>query len=83
MSSLYELVEVIVFSIASDKEKVQIETEESEDFLLFKITASKADTGKLIGKKGRVAESLRVLIKAAGVKQGKRVSINVMKDPLE
>ncbi len=83
MSSLSKLVESIVFSIVDDTENVLIEEEEAGGGILFRITVSKEDTGKLIGKKGRVAEALRTVTKAAGAKQGVRVLVNVMKEPLE
>lgn len=81
--SVKELVVGIVFSIVDDTDSVDILEEKLEEGYLFTITVGKDDVGKLIGKEGRVASSLRTVIKAAGAKQGQRVFINVNNKPLE
>jgi uncharacterized protein len=82
MLSLRELVEAIVGSIVDNTGSVEILEEETDSGLLFTITVGKDDVGKLIGKEGRVASSLRTVVKAAGAKQGQRVLVNVNNKPL-
>lgn len=77
-----ELVEKVVFSIVDEVERVEITEEVSEQGILFGITVSKEDVGKLIGKGGRVASALRTVAKASGAKHGVRVLINVNNKPL-
>jgi predicted RNA-binding protein YlqC (UPF0109 family) len=83
MSSVKSLIETVVCSIVDDTGNVQIEEEDTGSGILYKITVSKGDVGKLIGKGGRVASALRTVSKAAGAKQGVRVLVNVMNKPLE
>ena len=79
---LKDFVTALVCSIVDDTEHILIEEVESEDGLLYRVTVSKDDVGKLIGKGGRIASAIRTVLKAAGAKKGTRVSINVMNTPL-
>ena len=74
---LLELVKTIVSSIVDEPDKAKIEQSETEKGLLIEVKVAKDDVGKIIGKKGRVASSLRTIAKASGAKQSKRVMINV------
>ncbi len=82
MSEVKELVETVVCSIVDEVDRVQITEEITEQGVLYEITVSKDDVGKLIGRGGRVASALRTVAKASGAKHGVRVLINVMKKPL-
>ena len=78
-----DLVLTMVNSIVDETGKVKITEEISDQGILFEISVSKEDVGKLIGKGGRVASALRTIAKASGAKNGVRVLINVMNKPLE
>lgn len=82
MPEIKELIEIIVGSIVDNVDNVKIYEEITDDGILYEITVSKEDVGKLIGKKGRVASALRTIAKASGAKNGVRVIINVMNKPL-
>jgi len=79
---LKDFVKELVCSIVDDIDHLLIEEVEAEDGVLYRVTASKDDVGKLIGKGGRIASAIRTVLKAAGAKRGIRVSINVMNTPL-
>ena len=83
MKEIRDLVETMVRSIVDDSKNIQITEEASEESILYEITVSRDDVGKLIGKGGRVASALRTISKASGAKHGTRVQINVMNKPLE
>lgn len=83
MSEVKNLIKTVVCSIVDNTEGILIEEEDIGTGVLFIITVSAGDVGKLIGTKGRVAEALRIVAKAAGAKIGKRVLVNVMNTPLE
>lgn len=83
MSEIKELIETMVLSIIDEEERFQITEEKTDSGFLYEITVSKDDVGKLIGRGGRVASSLRTVAKACGAKHGIRVFINVMKKPLQ
>lgn len=81
MSEVSVLVEQIVSSIVDEVEKIEIVEVEQPNGLLYEITVSKEDIGKLIGKEGRVASALRTIVKASGAKHGVKVLVNVMNTP--
>ena len=83
MSDIKRLIDTMVCSIVDDTVNVQLEEEDTGSGILFTVTVSKGDVGKLIGKGGRVASALRTVAKAAGAKLGTRILINVMNKPLD
>lgn len=83
MLEIRNTIERMVCAIVDETDKVQIREEDSEGGILYEITVSKDDVGKLIGKGGRVASAIRTVAKASGAKNGIRVLINVMNKPLE
>jgi len=83
MEDILNMIKTIVDSIVDDKGSVTITSSEGEKGILFEIKAAAGDTGKLIGKGGRVATALRTLAKAAGAKNNMRVLVNVSKEPFK
>ena len=73
-----ELVEYIARSIAAYPDEVK-ETEEEEDGrIILKLEVAPDDKGKVIGRQGRVAQSIRVLLRVAAVKQGTRATLEIV-----
>lgn len=74
-----DLVEYIARSIASKPDEVRV-TEEHEDGgrLLLRLEVSPDDKGKVIGRQGRVAQSIRTLLWVAGVKRGTRAVLEIV-----
>ena len=72
----------IVKSIVDDPKNVLVTSSPSEDGLLIEIKVGQDDVGKIIGRQGRVANALRVLIKAVGAKHEERIKVNVFNTPL-
>ena len=73
-----DLVEYIAKSIASHPEEVRVTEEEGHDGrLLLRLEVAPDDKGKVIGRQGRVAQSIRVLIRVAAVKQGVRAVLEI------
>ncbi len=73
-----ELVEYIVKAIVTDPEKVTITTEDSEEGLLLKLEVAPEDKGRVIGKQGRVAESIRTLLRVKAAKEETRVRLQIL-----
>lgn len=65
-----ELVKYIVDTL-TDNADIAVEYSEAKPTEIV-ITAAKEDIGKIIGKQGRIAKSIRTLVKAASAKQGPR-----------
>lgn len=63
------LVEYIARSIASNPDEVQVIEERDEDRVYVRLSVAPEDKGKVIGRDGRVAQSIRSLLRVAAVKQ--------------
>ena len=73
-----EVLEVIVKSIVQNKEAVQINEIDNGQSSIYQVKVDPAETGKIIGKQGRIAKSIRTLMKAAGAKNGKKFTIEIL-----
>jgi len=74
-----ELVEYIAKSIASYPDDVKVTEESDEDGrIVLRLEVAPDDKGKVIGRQGRVAQAMRVLLRVAAVKQGTRASLEIV-----
>ena len=73
-----ELVEYIAKSIASYPDEVKVTEEEDDGRIILKLEVAPDDKGKVIGRQGRVAQSIRVLLRVAAVKQGTRAILEIV-----
>lgn len=73
-----ELVEYIVKGLVDQPEQVAVSETDGESFTVIEIKVAQEDTGKVIGKEGRIANALRTIAKSAGAKQTKRVTVEIM-----
>ncbi len=73
-----ELVKYIVKSIVDKPEEVVVSQEvESEKIVIVNISVAPEDMGKVIGKGGKVASSIRTIVKTASAKSGKRFIVKI------
>jgi uncharacterized protein len=68
---------IVLSGLVENPEEIQITSKEDEQGLLFIITVAKNDNGKIIGKKGTIAEALRIIARAAGYLEGIKVSLKI------
>ncbi len=73
-----ELVEYIARSIASEPDEVKVTEEEEDGRIVLRLEVAPDDKGKVIGRQGRVAQSIRVLLRVAAVKQGTRATLEIV-----
>ena len=73
-----ELLEVLARRLVDDPESVRVEREEREDVVVLRLFVAKDDVGKVIGRQGRIARSLRQIVRAASGRQRKRVVLEIM-----
>ena len=73
-----ELVEYIARSIASEPDEVKVTEEEDGGRIILRLEVAPDDKGKVIGRQGRVAQSIRVLLRVAAVKQGTRATLEIV-----
>ena len=77
---LVEMTEYLVKSLVSDKDAVTVKEFPSEDDkeMIIEVLVSSDDMGKVIGKNGKIANAIRVLVQANSYLQdNKRVKINI------
>ena len=74
------LVEAIAKALVSKPDEVVVTTEGTEDNITVFLKVAKDDMGKIIGKQGRIAKAIRTVVKAAAIKQNKRVSVVIVAD---
>ena len=75
---MVELVELIAKSLVDFPSEVLVTKEEKEDKIILKLKVSDSDTGRIIGKQGKVAKAIRTVIKAASLKENKRVELDII-----
>ena len=73
-----ELVEYIAKSITSHPEDVRVTEEEEDGRVILRLEVAPDDKGKVIGRQGRVAQSMRVLLRVAAVKQETRAILEIV-----
>ena len=73
-----ELIEYIARSLATNPDAVEV-TETTEDGrLIFRLEVAPEDKGKVIGRQGRVAQAMRVLLRVAAVKDGAHAVLEIV-----
>jgi predicted RNA-binding protein YlqC (UPF0109 family) len=73
-----ELVEYIVKALVDKPEAVEIGQTEGESVTIIEIKVDPEDVGKVIGKEGRIVNAIRTVVKSAGAKSRKRVTVEIM-----
>jgi hypothetical protein len=73
-----ELIEYIAKSLVEHPEMVQVSEFESGTRVRIQLTVSKDDMGRVIGKSGKVANSIRTLLRVAAEREGKQASLDVV-----
>lgn len=77
---LKDLVEVIAKSLVDSPDEVSVAESESEGATVISLRVAKSDMGKIIGKQGRIAQSIRTLVKAAATRSDKKVIVDILSD---
>ena len=73
------LVETIAKSLVDAPDEVQVREVASDgESTVIELRVSAQDMGKVIGKQGRIAKALRTVVKAAAVKQNKKVIVEIV-----
>ena len=73
-----ELIKYIVENLVDDKESISVTSvEESPKVTVVTVLVGKEDVGKVIGRNGKVAGSIRTIVKSASIKSGKRFIVKI------
>lgn len=73
-----ELVEIIARALVDQPEAVEVREVQGEQTLILELKVAQEDMGKVIGKQGRIAKSIRTVVKAAAAKENKRVMVEII-----
>jgi uncharacterized protein len=76
--AMKELVELIVKSLVDYPDKVKVTQLDGEQSSIIELAVAQEDMGKVIGKQGRNAQAIRVIVAAAGMKLKKRVNLEIL-----
>lgn len=74
------LVESIAKALVSRPADVVVTSEENGNEVLIKLRVANEDMCKIIGKQGRIAKAIRTVVKAAAIKQNKRVTVDIVEE---
>ena len=73
-----EFVEFIVKHLVDKPDEVVVSEVDGERTMVFELRVGTGDMGKVIGKRGQTAKSLRILLAAASAKTGKRAVLEIL-----
>lgn len=73
-----ELVEVIAKSLVDHPDEVVVTEKETDKAIVVELKVASEDMGKVIGKQGRIARSIRTVVKAAATKDDKKVVVEIL-----
>ena len=73
-----EVLETIINTLVSDKDSVKINQIDGEQSIIFEVKVAENDMGRVIGKQGAIAKSIRTIMKSIASKENKRVTIEFL-----
>jgi predicted RNA-binding protein YlqC (UPF0109 family) len=73
-----ELIEYIAKSIVDKPEEVKVTEEVTDDGIVLRLEVAPEDTGKVIGKEGRIAKAMRTLLRVAAIRKGTRATLEII-----
>ena len=75
-----ELVQYLAKALVNDPAAVAVTESEREDTAVFELKVAKEDLGRVIGRQGRTAKSIRTLLNAAAAKTNRKVILDIVEE---
>ncbi|MDD4494304.1 MAG: KH domain-containing protein [Eubacteriales bacterium] len=72
------LLETIARALVDNPDNVSVNEVEGEKSIILELRVAEDDMGKVIGKQGRIAKAIRTVVKAAAIKNNKRVVVEII-----
>jgi predicted RNA-binding protein YlqC (UPF0109 family) len=72
------VLEYLAKSIVDDPESVVVETQEGRRNLTLRLHVAPGDMGRIIGRRGRVAQAIRTVVRAAGAREGIEAVVDIV-----
>jgi uncharacterized protein len=75
-----ELVQYLAKSLVRNPDAVEVKETQTDDASVFELKVAKEDLGRIIGKQGRTAKSIRTLLNAAASRGNRRVVLEIVEE---
>jgi hypothetical protein len=72
-----EVVEILAKALVDNPDQVIVDQNATERTVHLQLTVAPEDMGKVIGKQGKIANAIRTIVKAAAVKDGRRIIVDI------
>lgn len=74
-----ELLKTIARGLVEDKDAVKVSADEpnEENTIVYHLSVGEQDMGRVIGKQGRIAKAIRVIMRAAAVREGVHIAVEI------
>ena len=72
-----ELVLFIAKSLVDKPDEVKVEMHEDDDAFVIELSVDPSDVGKVIGKQGRIAKAIRVVMRAAATRKEQKIMVEI------
>ena len=73
-----ELLLYIARNLVDNPDEVTVTEREGDGETVYELRVAQSDMGKVIGRQGKIAREIRVLMRAVAQRQGKRVSVDIV-----
>lgn len=70
-----EIIETIILNLVDNKDAVSVNEIQGEKSIVYEVKVAEDDMGKVIGRQGRLAKSIRTVVKSIGAREHKKVSV--------
>ena len=70
-----EVLEIIIKNLVDNQEAVEVKEVEGEKNIIFEVKVAEGDMGKIIGRQGKIAQSIRTVMRAVANRKDKKVTV--------
>jgi predicted RNA-binding protein YlqC (UPF0109 family) len=77
-ADIKDLLEYLARALVDNPDGVEVTTVEGERSVILQLRVDPDDVGKVIGKKGRIAQAMRTLVKASATKEGRNAIVEII-----
>lgn len=70
-----EVLETIIKNLVDNQDSVEIKEVENEKSIIFEVKVADGDMGKIIGRQGKIAQSIRTVMKAVANRKDKKITV--------
>ena len=79
-TKITDIVLTLIKALVDEPDKVEVTETKGEKTTIYEARVAKNDMGKVIGRKGRTIDSLRVIVSACGAKRKERCNFQIIED---